>query len=129
MFDYGLLIGQDGFSLTRDMTVDVLVTFPHRSLQEFLGAFYFVLSLAKKQTVHCMGKAVDQFLKNRYSRNFVSVFDESNGFLNVIESSVACEVLSSCVSEPVNCVKVDFKELMTTYPVLSLALADHNEIA
>ena len=48
VFEYGLLIGEDGFSLTRDMAVDTLVTFPHRSLQEFLGAFYFVLSLGKK---------------------------------------------------------------------------------
>ena len=51
VFEYGLLIGQDGFSLTRDMTVDILVTFPHRSLQEFLGAFYFIFSLGKKQTM------------------------------------------------------------------------------
>ena len=64
VFEYGLLIGEDGFSLTRDMTVDILVTFPHRSLQEFLGAFYFVLSLGKKQTVNDEEKAFLEYLKN-----------------------------------------------------------------
>ena len=42
-FDYGLLIGhEDVYRLIRDITADIFVTFPHRSLQEFLGAFFFV---------------------------------------------------------------------------------------
>ena len=43
--DYGLLIGHEDFRLIDNETADILVTFPHRSLQEFLGAFYFVLML------------------------------------------------------------------------------------
>ena len=45
-FDYGLLIGHEDFRLIRDETADLFITFPHRSLQEFLGTFFFVLSLA-----------------------------------------------------------------------------------
>ena len=42
-FDYGLLIGhEDAHKLFRDETADIYITFPHQSLQEFLGAFYFV---------------------------------------------------------------------------------------
>ena len=42
-FDYGLLIGhEDAHKLFRDETADIFISFPHRSLQEFLGAFYFV---------------------------------------------------------------------------------------
>ena len=44
-FDYGLLIGHEDFRLIRDETADIFVTFPHRSIQEFLGAFYFILML------------------------------------------------------------------------------------
>ena len=44
-FDYGLLIGHEDFRLIGDESADILVTFPHHSLQEFLGAFYFVLML------------------------------------------------------------------------------------
>ena len=40
-FDYGLLIGhEDAHRLIRDETADISVTFGHRSLQEFLGAFF-----------------------------------------------------------------------------------------
>ena len=43
VFDYGLLIGQDDFSWTGNMTADILVTFPHRSLQEVSWGI-FILS-------------------------------------------------------------------------------------
>ena len=44
-FDIGLFIGHEDFRLIRDETADIFVTFPHRSLQEFLGAFYFIFML------------------------------------------------------------------------------------
>ena len=41
-FDYGLLIGhEEAHMLIRDETADIFVTFPHRSLQEFLGGVCF----------------------------------------------------------------------------------------
>ena len=47
-FDYGLLIGHEDFRLIRDETADIFVTFPHRSIQEFLGALYFIWMLDKE---------------------------------------------------------------------------------
>ena len=44
-FDYGFLIGHEDFRLVRDETADIHVTFPHRSIQEVFGAFYFVCEL------------------------------------------------------------------------------------
>ena len=44
-FDIGLLIGHEDLSLIQDESSDIRVTFPHRSIQEFLGAFYFILIL------------------------------------------------------------------------------------
>ena len=39
-FDYGLLIGhEDAHNLIRNETPDIFVTFSHRSILEFLGAF------------------------------------------------------------------------------------------
>ena len=56
VFKYGLLIGyEDGFLLLNDLTADILVIFPHRSIQEFLGTFYFITMLNK-------GKGVDSLL-------------------------------------------------------------------
>ena len=131
VFEYGLLIGQDGFSLTRDMTVDIIVTFPHRSIQEFLGAFYFVLSLGKRQTINDVDKAFREYLKNPLFSEFCIWFlDESNGLLSLSESSVACQMLDSYVTEQIDAEKVNFQKLETNYPALSLALGDNrNEIA
>ena len=44
-FDYGLLIGHEDFRLIPDESADIFITFPHRSIQEFLGAFYFIMML------------------------------------------------------------------------------------
>ena len=40
-FEYGLIIGHEDFRLLSDPTADVVVTFTHSSMQDFLGAFYF----------------------------------------------------------------------------------------
>ena len=131
VFEYGLLIGQDGFSFTRDMTGDVFVTFPHRSLQEFLGAFYFVLSLGKEQAVKDVDKVFYEFWRNPLFLEFCLWFlAESNGFLSSSESSTACQMLGSYVRKEIDAVKVDFQKLERNNPALSLALGDNrNEIA
>ena len=42
-FDYGLLIGhEDAHMLFRDENADIMVTFAHRTIQVFLGTFYFI---------------------------------------------------------------------------------------
>ena len=52
-FDYGFLIGNE--DLINDLKADILITFPHRSIQEFFGAFFFVLQLVE-------GKDTDSIL-------------------------------------------------------------------
>ena len=46
-FDYGLLNGHEDFRLIRNVAADIFVTFPHRSIQEFLGSLYFIWILNK----------------------------------------------------------------------------------
>ena len=59
-FDYGLLIGhEDAHKLFQDETADIYITFPHQSLREFLGAFYFVGSLAKDDKSKSSGATDD----------------------------------------------------------------------
>ena len=131
VFEYGLLIGEDGFSLTLDMTVDILVTFPHRSLQQFLGAFYFVLSLGKKQTVNHVEEAFREYLENPLFSEFCLWFlIEPNRFFSFPERSMARKLLTNYVTEQIDAVEVDFQTLERNYPALSLALGDNrNEFA
>ena len=49
VFDYGLLIGNE--DMVNHLIADILITFPHRSIQEFLGAFYFVQILCNENSV------------------------------------------------------------------------------
>ena len=53
-FEYGLLIGHEDFRLIADETADISVTFPHRSIQEFLGALYFILCLIEGVSVQSL---------------------------------------------------------------------------
>ena len=53
VFDYGFLIGNE--ELIGDVKADILITFAHRSIQEFFGAFFFVLQLIE-------GKDIDDLL-------------------------------------------------------------------
>ena len=123
VFDYGLLIGHEDFRLIRDETADIFVTFPHRSLQEFLGAFYFVLSLMNRQTVNNVHKAFQEFLKNPLFSEFCHWFlDESNGFFSFPERSTVIQLLSSYVAEQIDDVEVNFLELEKKYPALGLVL-------
>ena len=111
-FDYGLLIGHEDFRLIRDVTADIFVTFPQRSLQEFLGAFYFVLNLGKGQTINNVNKVVQEFLKNSLFAEFCLWFlDESNRLFPFPERSLAFETLSSYVAEQIDDVKVNCVDL------------------
>ena len=44
-FEYGLLIGTERYSLFPDETADISITFPYRTIQEFLGTLFFIQSL------------------------------------------------------------------------------------
>ena len=51
-FDYGLLIGhEDAHKLIRDETADIFVTFPHMTIQEFLGSYWFVCRLCSGENL------------------------------------------------------------------------------
>ena len=40
-FEYGFLIGHEDCRLIGDETADVIVTFAHRTIQEFFAVFFF----------------------------------------------------------------------------------------
>ena len=51
VFEWGLLIGDEDPEGLSDETADILITFAHRSIQEFFGAFYFILSLSERKSM------------------------------------------------------------------------------
>ena len=129
-FDYGLLIGHEDFRLIRDETADIFVTFPHRSILEFLGAFYFVQSLHEDSILLQLGKAVQEYLKNPLFSEFCLWFlDETNDVFPFPERPVAYERLASYVALQIDCVEVNSEELVKKLPGIDISLVKTNKIA
>ena len=86
-FDIGLLIGHEDFRLIRDETADIFITFPHRSIQEFLGAFYFILKLNEEVDVGSSANIPKKIYKRVRDSNvgcapaFSSILSEHNSFI------------------------------------------------
>ena len=70
-FCWGMFIGDEDAENLTDESADVLITFVHRSIQEFFGALYFILSLSE-------GKSIDGLLGD-HSEN--PIFVENSLFL------------------------------------------------
>ena len=51
VFEWGLLIGNEDPEGLSDETADILVTFAHRSIEEFFGSVYFILRLSEGETI------------------------------------------------------------------------------
>ena len=82
-FDYGLLIGhEDAFRFIPDETADVFVSFPHRTILEFLGSFCFVWRLNEGESIEDILGADDQtpiFLTNPLFLQFCLWFLQKSG--------------------------------------------------
>ena len=128
-FDYGLLIGHEDFRLIADETADIFVTFPHRSIQEFLGALYFILCLHEGLSVQSLlGHDPDTslFLQNPlffYFANWVNC--GSKNYFPTIQKKCgkAAEVLKSYILEHLDQVQLDLPRINKRLPTLNIAKA------
>ena len=129
-FDYGLLIGhEDALKLVRDETADIYVTFPHRSILEFLGAWYFVISLCEEQPVDDLDGALLEYITNTLFFQFCLWFlDESNVMFPFPERSVALEQLGKKIANWIDdeTLHLDYA-LKTKYSAFSFSMAKKNE--
>ena len=132
IFDYGLLIGHEDFRLIRDETSDILVTFPHRSLQEFLGAFYFVLALTKETDMRKLADAANAFMNNPLFHQFCMWLLDCRQLSEICPSwnrQHAYELLANHAAAQINHVTIDLKDTMNRIPVFEVALKDKNQKA
>ena len=60
-FEYGFFIGNEDHRLFGDETVDIFIDFPHRSIMEFFGSFFFIWSLHNGKNITDMFDATCQF--------------------------------------------------------------------
>ena len=128
-FDYGLLIGhEDAHRLIRDETADIFVTFPHRSILEFLGAFYFVMNFDTMSPL--VQAAYHQYLNNPLFLQFCLWFMmRSEKYFCFPESRRTYESLNHYVARKIDDVNVDFIEIAQRFPALNVVLKNQDEIA
>ena len=125
-FDYGLLIGHEDalHTLLRDETADISVTFPHRSIQEFLGAFYFILMLNDGVSVELLlGTDCKDpiFLMNPLFLHFcLWLLYVGDKYFAALQSGLACESLEKYCAHKISRLDLLLPEIARTYPALDI---------
>ena len=127
-FDFGILIGhEDVYRLIRDETADIFVTFAHRSIQEFLGAFFFIFSINEGLSIegllgnHC-GEPI--FLKNPLFFHFCAwlIFSKRDVF-DIENLNRACDSLRQFIVERIDFRQLDLEGITREYPAIDLEKA------
>ena len=127
-FDYGLLIGhEDAYRFVRDETADIFVTFPHRSIQEFLGALYFILMLDKGEEIRLVpGFDCDNpiFLTNTLFLQFCLwlLGDDQKYFTLENKQKIHQHMVHYCV-DLFNDGEFDLERVERAYPALEISSA------
>ena len=129
-FDYGLLIGhEDAHKLIRDETADIFVTFPHRSLQEFLGAFYFVQALDKGESLDSLqgDNAEPLFMTNPLFFFFCMWFVQHSASYFVFKNiENVRQKVQNYILKKINTTYLDFPVIATRFPAIDIEKAVKN---
>ena len=124
-FDYGLLIGhEDAHRLIRDETADIFVTFPHRSLQEFLGAFFFIQALNKGESLDSLlgDYAEPLFMTNPSFLYFcLWLIQSSKKYFTFENLRKVRDIVESYILERIDATLLDFQSISTKFPAINIS--------
>ena len=126
-FEYGLLIGNEDFRLVGHDIADILVTFPHRTLQEFLGSYYFVLRLGEGCSLESLLGSdckTARFMQDQLFLHFCLWFAKGNEeLIPVSEGQVALQVLKSYILERIDVVQFEPEVIARVFPACDVNVA------
>ena len=124
-FDYGLLIGhEDAHRLIRDITADIFITFPQRSLQEFLRAFFFIRILDENSEFTPSDNYISIFLINPLFLQFcLWLLKSDKKHKNLKNASVVYECLIDNCTDVMNHLFLNTRYITRTYPVFDISSA------
>ena len=125
-FDYGLLIGHEDFRLIWDETADIFVTFPHRSIQEFLGSLYFIWMLDTRDEIQSiLGTESNKpiFMTNRLFLQFCLWFmREDQKYFTLRNKHKVYQCMVHYCVDLVNKGELHMSGIDSTYPALIISL-------
>ena len=124
-FEYGILIGNKDHRLFCDETADIYLTFPHTTIQEFFGAFYFINSLDRGESLQSFlgdGTQAPIFMANYIFLQFCLWF-LSDG-CSFRGGAVSYDgLISNCV-ETIDKVQLDMLDMPGAFEALKISDAD-----
>ena len=123
-FGYGLLIGhEDGQRLIRDETADILITFPHRSIAEFLGAFYFIHALSKGESMYSLQGDNSQplFMTNPLFLSFcLWLVQHSEAYFTFENLDSVRHTVQGHILKRIDIPNLDFASIATRFPAIDI---------
>ena len=126
-FDYGILIGNEDFRLIGKETADILVTFPHRTLQEFLGSYHLVLRLSEGESMDSLLGSdckVARFMLDSLFFHFCLWFCFSDQTYVVLKNKeLAFRSLRSYVLDRLNVVQFEPEVIKQMFPACDISEA------
>ena len=119
-FEYGLLIGNEDFRLVGHEIADILVTFPHRTLQEFLGSYYFVLKLSEGGSLESL-LGVDlkkaRFMQDQLFLDFCLWFANGNeDLIPISKGKIVLQSLKSYIVDRIDVVQFEPEVIARVFP-------------
>ena len=127
-FDYGFLIGNE--DLICDLNADILITFAHRSIQEFFGAYGFV-SLVNNRKIRLLDLESKEHivLKNPLFLHFCFWFlsDRRNQeYFSAADMKTACRDLHTYVHKGIQRKVLNLRHIATTFPAVTVLGSLHS---
>ena len=123
-FDIGFLIGDKDFRLSGHETADVVITFPHLNLLEFLGSFGFLQSLNEGQSIESLLsdglKGQNMLGKSIFLRFCLWFLNEGNGHFKYSRRQGILDFLTSHCANQMNFVQLDMMDIGRLFPVLKV---------
>ena len=127
-FDYGFLIGHE--DLISHVKADILITFAHRSIQEFFGAFGFVSLLNNREHGLLDLESKDHIvLKNPLFLHFCFWFlsDRCNReYFSAADMKTACSNLYTYVHQRIERKVLDLRHIAVVFPAVNILGSLHS---
>ena len=127
-FDYGFLIGNE--DLIGDVKADILITFAHRSIHEFFGAFGFVSLLNNRKNRPCNSEPENYLvLKNPLFLHFCFWFltDRcSQEYFSDVDMKTACSQLYPYIHEKIRSRMLNLRHIVARFPAINLPGSVHS---
>ena len=124
-FEYGLLIGTERYSLFPDETADISITFPYRTIQEFLGSLFFIQSLNDGVDIGTLlgtdNSEAPLVLTNPLFLYFCLWLTSGKaGQFKFDKRTDVLDYLKTYILDRINVVQLDFDDLGKIFPALDI---------